>query len=137
MRKIVATLVPLLALMALPSCSSNTPAREIPGHAAAQLVTCQLMADGSGSFVGECGFGIATRGIELSRFVVVTDVLWAGTMSEASDTRPIEVSTYQYSSGPQLIVRTRTWHVLTELSVSDDGLLLAWDEGVFNDGGLR
>jgi len=58
-------------------------------------------------------------------------------MSEASDTKPIEVSTYQYSSGPQLIVRTRTWHVLTELSVSDDGLLLAWDEGVFNDGGLR
>jgi len=75
MRKIVATLVPLLALMALPSCSSNTPAREIPGHAAAQLVTCQLMADDSSSFVGECGFGTATRNIELSRPVTATDAL--------------------------------------------------------------
>jgi hypothetical protein len=102
----------------------------IPGHGAALFVTCQLTADGSGSFVGDCRFGTVTRRIELSRPAAATDALWAGTVSDATASRPIEVSTYQYSSGPQLIVRTRAWHVLTEFAVSDDGLSLAWDEGV-------
>ena len=130
MRRLIPVTVLILTIMGLPSCSSNTPAWGMPGHAADQLVTCQLMANGSGSFVGDCRFGTVTRGIELSRPVAAIDALWAGTVSDVADTRPIEVSTCQYSSGPQLIVRTRAWHVLTELSVSDDGLSLAWDEGV-------
>ena len=42
----------------------------------------------------------------------------------------IEIATYQYSAGPQLIVRTGAWHAIDAFSVSAEGLKLAWDEGV-------
>jgi hypothetical protein len=51
-------------------------------------------------------------------------------MTGATASTTIEIATYQYSAGPQLIVRTGAWHLLNEFAVSGDGLVLAWDEGV-------
>jgi hypothetical protein len=43
---------------------------------------------------------------------------------------PIEIASYQYSAGPQLIVRTRAWHTISEFTFSRAGLVLSWDEAV-------
>jgi len=56
--------------------------------------------------------------------------MWDGTLEIGSGPRAIEISTYQYSSGPALIIRTGAWHPLGELVFSDEGLALTWDEGV-------
>lgn len=101
----------------------------LPGQVDAQSVQCQLMAHDSASFVGNCHVGSTTVRVELHRPVGPTDVLWEGTMT-GGDPMPIEIATYQYSAGPELIVRTGAWHALDAFSVSAEGLTLAWDESV-------
>ena len=102
----------------------------LPASGLGQSVTCSLSVAETGSFVGVCQFAETTRRIELSRPEDASDALWAGTVEGATASRQVEIATYQYSSGPRLIVRTGAWHILDELSVSDDGLRLAWDEGI-------
>ena len=102
----------------------------LPPSGSAQSVSCSLSVQEPGSFVGTCRVANTSRRIELSRPADANDALWAGTMDGTTGSRAIEIATYQYSSGPRLIVRTGAWHLLDELSVSDDGLRLAWDEGV-------
>ena len=101
-----------------------------PASGSSQSVSCSLSAGDTGSFVGSCKFSTVTRRIELSRPADASDALWVGTVEGATGSTPVEIATYQYSSGPRLIVRTGLWHVLGELSVSDQGLRLAWDEGI-------
>jgi hypothetical protein len=102
----------------------------LPGSGSAQAVSCSLSAQEAGSFTGACQFATTSRRIELSRPADANDALWVGTIDGANASRAVEIATYQYSSGPRLIVRTGAWHLLDELSVSDDGLRLAWNEGV-------
>ena len=101
-----------------------------PALGSSQSVRCTLTAGETGSFVGSCKFATTTRRIELSRPEDASDALWAGTVEDVTGLNPVEIASYQYSSGPRLIVRTRLWHVLDELSFSDKGLRLAWDEGI-------
>ncbi|MCX8214845.1 MAG: hypothetical protein OTJ97_10150, partial [SAR202 cluster bacterium] len=101
-----------------------------PASGSSQSVSCNLSAEDTGSFVGSCKFATATRRIELSRPADASDALWVGTVEDAIGSTPVEIATYQYSSAPRLIVRTGLWHVLGELSVSEEGLRLAWDEGI-------
>jgi len=96
----------------------------VPDSLWAQSVRCQLAASASKVFAGECQFENTTFGIELFRPDGATDALWTGTVGP----QPIEISTYQYSAGPQLIVRTGAWYTLSEFAVSRDGLRLAWDQ---------
>jgi hypothetical protein len=99
-------------------------------QAMAQPVACHLSAQGDASFVGECLWDDVSGSIHLSRPVGATDALWAGTIQVRNESRPIEISTYQYSTGPRLIVRTGAWHTLDDFSISSDGLRLAWSEDV-------
>ena len=96
--------------------------------ASAQMTRCSLSAEEGGAFAGECQVGDSRVPIELSRSEGATDALWEGTIQMRPGT--IELSTYQYTSGPMLIVRTGAWHPAVEFTFSERGLLLAWDEGV-------
>lgn len=100
------------------------------GEIDAQSVSCLLAYDASGSFAGDCRFGTTTRQIELDRASGPSDALWVGSVSDGTAERPIQVATYQYSNGPQLVVRTSAWHILKQFSYSGEGLALAWDEEV-------
>ena len=101
-----------------------------PDHVVAQSVRCKLTAGDSGLFVGDCRFGAETARIELARPRGATDALWLGTLTVSTASKAIEISTYQYSGGPQLIVRTGAWHLLKEFAVSEAELGLLWDEQV-------
>jgi hypothetical protein len=103
----------------------------VPHQGVAQSSSCHLLAQGGGLFAGSCDFANSTRRIELSRPEAANDALWAGVMElgRGPGPLPIEISTYQYSSGPALIIRTGAWHTLSEFAVSDEGLRVAWDEG--------
>ena len=98
--------------------------------AAAQEVTCSLTATESSSFRGQCRFGSDVRDIILGRPEASTDAIWSGSISEGTRERSIEIAAYQYSAGPQLIVRTGAWHVLSGFVFSGRDLHLKWDEGV-------
>ena len=102
----------------------------VPCQLRAQVVSCGLSARDDGLFAGDCTRGSSSRPIELSRPKGASDALWEGRLGPGTQSLPIEISTYQYSSGPELIIRTGAWHTLLEFAVSDDGLRLAWDEGV-------
>lgn len=102
-----------------------------PHALAAQSVICTLSGR-DGGFTGECTFGDSTGQIALHRPEGASDALWSGALKvgPGTDARPIEISTYQYSTGPELIVRTRAWHTLSEFVLSEKGLRVVWDEGV-------
>ena len=104
----------------------------VPCQLAAQSVSCTMSSRDGVLFAGDCRLGNSSGRIELSRPRVASDVLWAGTLEVGPglEPRPIEISSYQYSSGPDLIIRTGAWHTLLEFSFSDDGLRLAWTEDV-------
>ena len=94
----------------------------------AQVVTCRLDPLPSGSFAGECTADSWAWGLVMERPVGATDVVWLGTLSDGDLTRPVEISTYQYSTGPRLMLRSFAWHLITDLTLSEHGLTLSWDE---------
>ena len=101
-----------------------------PLPAEAQTVACRLSATAGGTFIGECVIEGTAHRIDLSRAVGATDALWVGTIQDSMSPQSIEIATYQYAAGPNLIVRTGAWHPATEFALSVDGLRLSWDEGI-------
>lgn len=114
----------------LAGCTLAMACGGVPDSLAAQPVTCELAESTSSRLQGRCVVGDQTVPIELSRADGVSDALWTGTMSGGGGPLPIEIATYQYSTGPQLIVRTRAWHTISEFTFSRAGLALSWDEAV-------
>jgi len=102
----------------------------VPASLSAQLVTCELTEASAGRLTGECLAEARSIAIELVRAESVSDALWSGTMDGTGVAAPIEIATYQYSDGPRLIVRTRSWHIISEFVFSKAGVRITWDEGV-------
>lgn len=99
-----------------------------PASLAAQSVDCELAEMAGGLLSGQCLAGDRSIRIELSRAVGVSDALWMGTMDGGRGPLPIEIATYQYSTGPQLIARTRAWYIISRFTFSEAGLSLSWDQ---------
>lgn len=112
------------------ACALAVACWSVPASLAAQLVTCELTETAANQLAGQCLDDDGHTPIELTRANSVSDALWVGTIHGTRDSSRIEIATYQYSTGPQLIVRTRAWHIVSEFVVSKDGLRLAWDDGV-------
>jgi hypothetical protein len=102
----------------------------VPSSLSAQLVTCELTEASAGRLTGQCLAEARSIPIELVRAESVSDALWTGTMGGTGVSSPIEIATYQYSDGPRLIMRTRSWHVVSEFEFSKAGVRLTWDDGV-------
>lgn len=101
----------------------------VPVGVAAQTVTCELAVGADGTLAGQCIAADQPLRVRLSRADGVSDAIWVGVVETADGPLPIEIATYQYSSGPALIARTQAWHLLSEFVVSEAGLRLAWDAG--------
>lgn len=103
-----------------------------PGAAGleAQPVECHLSPTADGTFSGECVTAETRYRIDLARGTGATDALWQGTVEGSPRFQSIEIATYQYADGPELIVRTGAWHLASDFAVSGNGLRLSWDEGV-------
>jgi hypothetical protein len=103
-----------------------------PGAAglAAQPVACHLSPTEDGLFSGECVTAQTRYRIDLARGNGATDALWQGTVEGSPRFQSIEIATYQYADGPELIVRTGAWHLASEFAVSGNGLRISWDERV-------
>ncbi len=97
--------------------------------AISQEVRCVLEARGDGEMSGECGSGDTALELRLRRPVTEVDAMWVGALSLPQGDLGVEVAAYQYSDGPSLIMRATAWHELSEYSVSEDQLVLAWDRG--------
>lgn len=102
----------------------------LPASLSAQLVTCELTEASAGRLTGQCLAEARSIPIELVRVESVSDALWTGTMDGTGASTPIEIATYQYSDGPRLIVRTRAWHIVSELVFSKTGVRITWEDGV-------
>jgi hypothetical protein len=112
------------------ACALTTTSWSVPASLFAQFVTCELSEVAAGRLAGQCLADADPTSIELARADSVTDALWTGTMGGDGGPSPIEIATYQYSSGPRLVVRTRAWHIVSEFVFSKAGLRIAWDDGV-------
>ena len=106
-----------------------TACGSLPASLAAQLVACDLTEAAADRLTGQCEADARRFPIDLTRADSVSDALWTGAMG-TEDPSPIEIATYQYSTGPRVIVRTGAWHLASEFVFTKAGLRLAWDDGM-------
>ena len=100
----------------------------VPLQVEAQAVECSLTRSLSGDISGQCQ-GIR-EGLVLSiqlRAGTGAEAVWVGTMETNGTVMDIDITSYEYSSGPVEIVRTPFgWFIPSRLSLDTDPPALAW-----------
>lgn len=89
-----------------------------------QNVTCALTQSSMSQITGSCE-GIIPPNLELAKSNENSIVLWEGSASENDLTWPIDVSSFEYSDGIELLVMYEMgWFYVTEF---DPSRILSWD----------